>query len=74
MRIELESGTAFSDQASYLADQKMIILSGTHAKFVSGENTISGSKIIINRETGRVTFESTDKQPVEAVIFSNEPL
>jgi len=74
VRIELESGKAFSEQATYLADQKLLILSGTNARFTSGENTISGSKIIVNRENGRVTFESTDKKPVEAVIFSNEQL
>ncbi len=73
VRIELDSGIAISNEAVYHADRKTIVLSG-QAKLIRGENSISGSKITINRENGRVTVESSDKEPVEALIFSNEKL
>lgn len=73
VRIELDSGIALSDEAVYHTKTKELILTG-NAKLIRGENTISGSKITINRENGRVTVESSDKKPVEALIFSNEKL
>lgn len=73
VRIELDSGIALSDEAVYHTKTKELILTG-NAKLIRGENTISGSKITINRENGRVTVESSDKKPVEAFIFSNEKL
>jgi lipopolysaccharide export system protein LptA len=73
VRIELDSGIALSDEAVYHTDIRELILTGG-AKLIRGENTISGSKITINRKNGRVTVESSDKKPVEAFIFSNEKI
>ena len=74
VKIELDNGVATSEKATYNAETKIIVLSGSGTKFVSGDNTISGSVIIVNRDTGKVTFESSSVQPVEAVIFSNGKL
>lgn len=73
VRIELDSGIAISDEAVYHTKTRELILTG-NAKLLRGENTISGSKIIINRKNGRVTVESSGEKPVEAFIFSNEKL
>lgn len=77
VRIELETGVAISDKAVYHSDRKILVLTGlsdSSAKFVRGDNTISGSKITVNRENGQVTFESSSEKPVEAFIFSDEKL
>ncbi len=74
VRIALDGGVASSEKAVYLARTKTLTLSGDSAKFVRGDNAITGSVITVNRESGTVTFESSDEQPVEAVIFSGDTL
>jgi lipopolysaccharide transport protein LptA len=69
VRIELENGVATSEKAVYFTETKILTLSGTPAKFVSGDNTITGRTITVDRETGKVTFEGA-----EAVIFSKDKL
>jgi lipopolysaccharide export system protein LptA len=71
---KLEIGTAYSDKAEYAASTKLLVLTGKDPKFISGENTITGSKITVNRASGTVTFEGGGKSRVEAVIYSKEKL
>ncbi|MFH0729940.1 MAG: LptA/OstA family protein [Pseudomonadota bacterium] len=71
---KLDIGTAYSDRAEYAAATKLLVLTGKEAKFISGENTITGSKITVNRENGMVIFEGGGKSRVEAVIYSKEKL
>lgn len=75
VRIELDEGVATSEMATYNAETRILRLSGSGTKFVSDDNTISGSgsAIIVNRNNGNVTVESSDSQ-VEAVIFSEGDL
>ena len=47
-------------------------MSGNGSKIVSGDNSISGEKITIDRVTGRINVESGDKKRVEAVLYSGE--
>jgi len=70
VRIEIELGVATSERAVYLTETKRLVLSGAPAKFVhvSGDKTITGRTITVDRETGKVTFEGD----VEAVIFSED--
>jgi lipopolysaccharide export system protein LptA len=71
---KLDIGTAYSDQAEYTAATKLLVLTGKEPKFISGENTITGSKITVNRDSGMVIFEGGGKSRVEAVIYSKEKL
>lgn len=71
---KLDIGTAYSDQAEYATATKLLVLTGKEPKFISGENTITGSRITVNRESGMVTFEGGGKSRVEAVIYSKEKL
>jgi lipopolysaccharide export system protein LptA len=71
---KLDIGTAYSDQAEYSTSTKQLVLTGKEPKFVSGENTITGSKITVNRDSGMVTFEGGGKSRVEAIIHSKEQL
>ena len=62
VRIELEHGVATSDKAVYFTDTKKLVLSGTPAKLVGGDDTISGtntgSTITVDQETGMVSIEN----------------
>jgi lipopolysaccharide export system protein LptA len=71
---KLDIGTAYSDQAEYSTHTRQLVLTGKEPKFVSGENTITGSKITVNRDSGMVTFEGGGKSRVEAIIHSKEQL
>jgi lipopolysaccharide export system protein LptA len=73
VEFKLDTGTAYADHAEYKADTRLLILTGKAPRFVSGENTITGSKITVNRDTGMVSFEGGDSR-VEAVIYSKEKL
>ena len=72
VRIEIELGVATSERAVYFTETKRLVLSGAPAKFVhvSGDKTITGRTIAVDRGTGKVTFEGD----VEAVIFSEDNL
>ena len=72
VRIVLDNGVATSEKAVYDAETKRFIISGTGTKFISGKNPITAPVITMNRENGKVTFEGTNHQPVEAVIFPDD--
>ena len=70
VRIEIELGVATSERAVYFKETKILRLSGAPAKFeMDGGNTITGSTITVDRETGKISFDNA-----EAVIFSDGDL
>lgn len=70
VEFKLDIGTAYSDHAEYITETKSLILTGKEPKFISEKNTITGSKITVNRDSGTVTFEGG----ASAEIYSNEKL
>jgi lipopolysaccharide export system protein LptA len=48
----------------------IIILSGENSKVFSEKSSITGSKIVLNRKTGRFKVLGGKKERVEATIFS----
>ena len=70
VRIESEFGVATSISAIYITGTKILRLLGKPAKFIRGDNVISGRIITVNRETGNVTIEGD----TEAVIYSEDTL
>ncbi len=70
VRITMEDNRGVAPHAVYTADNRTLVLSGSGAKLISGENTISGSRIVLNRTEGTITVESEREKRVEAVIFS----
>lgn len=71
---KFDIGTAYADQAEYATDTMLLILTGKAPRFISGENTITGKKITVNRGNGMVEFEGSGSGQVEAIIYSNEKL
>jgi lipopolysaccharide export system protein LptA len=72
VKITLEDRMAISSQAVYTPADRILVLSGSGSKLISGENTISGQKITLNRANGSITVERGKEKRVEAVIFSED--
>ncbi len=70
--IRFDNKRAVSQQAEYIIDTRILILSGAGSKIISGKDSISGEKITIYRTDGRIDVESGDEKPVEAVFFTGE--
>lgn len=71
VKIEFEMGVAASESAIYSPETKTLVLLGTPAKIVGGDDTmtgtITGSMITVNRETSMINVEK-----MEAVIFPED--
>lgn len=64
--IHFENRVAQADQAVYINDTKVLILSGSPARIVSGNDTISGDQITYYQTSGRIEVESGRDRRVEA--------
>ncbi len=72
MKIRFDNRVAVTQQAVYITESRILILTGTGSKVTSGNNSISGSKITLYRVDGRITVESSSEKRVEAVFYSEE--
>jgi len=71
VNIQFDNRLAEADQAVYTAETKTIVLSGENSRITSENNLISGEKIIMYRNDGRIIVESgKNTGRVEAVISS----
>lgn len=70
--IRFDNRRALTQQAEYTTDTRVLVLSGTGSKIISGKDSISGEKITIYRTDGRIEVESGDEKRVEAVFFTGE--
>ena len=72
VKIIMDDQVAHTQHAEYIAAQKIMILTGAGSKIISGNNSISGHKITLFREDGRMHVAGTANEPVEAFFYSNE--
>jgi len=72
VQIVFDQQTAYTQHADYIAEKRLIVLTGAESKIVSGKNTISGQKITLHRDDGRVQVVGSADAPVEAFFYSNE--
>ena len=72
VKIRFENKVAVSDEAVYITKTRVLILSGPNTKITSGNDSISGSKITLYRDGGRINIESNKKNRVEAVFYPGE--
>ena len=68
--IRSENRVAVTDKAEYHADAGTIQLIGPDSKVTSGNNTVTGERITMYRDTDRVSVEKGAKKQVEAVFYS----
>lgn len=64
--------TAEADKAVYLADQKVVELSGEEPRVWSGKNMVRGKKITLFQAEDRTLVEGAGKDQVEATLYVKE--
>ena len=72
VKIDSEDYHAEADKAEYDRTAKTVVLSGKNTKVVSGKNSITGSKIIYNQESGQVKVESSGTKRIKAEFFTKD--
>jgi lipopolysaccharide export system protein LptA len=72
VKIIMENRIGVADKAEYSMNSGDIILTGEPAKVTTGNNSVAGKKIIINRNDNRMTVERGTSQRVEAVLYPEE--
>jgi lipopolysaccharide export system protein LptA len=72
VQIKFDNRVAVTQQAVYITETRVLVLTGTDSKVISGENSISGEKITIYRTDGRIKVESGKEERVEALLYTGE--
>jgi lipopolysaccharide export system protein LptA len=70
VKITSEQYKALADKAEYDTDNKTVVLSGENAKVISGKNSISGSVIRLNQQSGQVKVEGSGTKRIKAEFFT----
>ncbi len=66
--IEFDNRVAKAEKAIYITESRILILTGPKSSITSGKDTVTGEKITLYREDGRIQVESGKKGRVEAVF------
>ena len=74
VRIRFDENIAVSEDAVYVTETRVLVLTGENSKITKGNDSISGSKITLYRDDGRITIEGGEKKDgkkgrVEAVFY-----
>ena len=72
VQIKFDNRVAVTQQAVYITETRVLVLSGADSKVISGDNSISGNKITIYRTDGRIKVESGREERVEALFYTGE--
>jgi lipopolysaccharide export system protein LptA len=72
VHIATDQYTADAERAEYVPATDVLTLSGENARLISGKNTLTGSKIVLNRSEGKALVESSGAERVKAVFFQEE--
>lgn len=72
VQIKFDNRVAVTQQAVYITETRVLVLSGADSKVISGNNSISGEKITVYRTDGRIQVESGKGERVEAVLYTGE--
>ncbi len=72
VQIKFDNRVAVTQQAVYITENRVLVLSGANSKVISGNNSISGEKITVYRTDGRIQVESGKEERVEAVLYPGE--
>jgi lipopolysaccharide export system protein LptA len=68
--ITSEQYNAEAEKAEYDTATMTVILSGKNAKVISGKNSITGSKITLNRKSGQVKVEGSKNKRIKAEFYT----
>ena len=70
--ITFDDKVAMSDQADFFTEKRILVLTGDNSKLTSGNNSITGSRITLYQNDGRITVESNGENRVKAIFYSEE--
>lgn len=70
--IDHENRQAFCDKAIYTASDGLLVLSGERVVVKEEGGSITGKKVILNRDTGEITVTGKNGSPVEAVFDTGD--
>ncbi|MFZ5573381.1 MAG: LptA/OstA family protein [Thermodesulfobacteriota bacterium] len=68
VRIHIDNRVAVADQAVYSANDSMFVLTGEQVEIRSGNDSIKGEKIMINRANGKMDVVGSEKAQAEATF------
>jgi len=71
--VQINTGdmTAHTSEASYISASRLLVLTGPGSTVKSGRNSITGSRITLNRASGRITVENSADNQVRALFFTD---
>jgi lipopolysaccharide export system protein LptA len=72
VKITSEQYNAEAERAEYDTAAMTVILSGKNVRVISGKNSISGSKITLNRKTSQVKVEGSNTKRIKAEFFTKD--
>ena len=72
VKIKLDNKDAETQEAVYMVEERIIILTGENSKIISGKDSVAGSRITLYRDDGRIKVESNAQKRVEAFFFSGK--
>jgi lipopolysaccharide transport protein LptA len=72
VKIRSEQYSADADVAEYDRQSMTITLTGEESKLFSGKNSITGSKIILYQNDGRIKVEGSKNKRIKAIFYSEE--
>jgi len=68
--IKFDDRVATSDHAVYMTETRILILTGPGSTIKSGNNSVTGDKITLYRNDGRIYVESSSEKRVKAIFYS----
>lgn len=69
VKIMMDDKTAFAHKAVYTPDDSVLVLSGTDSKIISNNDSVTGDKITLYRDDGRIVIEGGEDKPVKAIFY-----
>ena len=70
--IRMDDKVAVTEQAVYISETDMLILTGPNSKITSENNSVSGDKITLFRKDDRMIIDGSSGERVEAVLYSTD--
>ncbi len=70
--IKFDDRVATSDRAVYMTETKILILTGPGSTIKSENNSVTGEKITLYRDDGRIIVESGSEKQVKAIFQSGD--
>ncbi len=68
--IKMNGKTAFAKSAQYTTNNQILILTGENVKVISEKNSITGTKIVLDRISGNIKVEGESTNRVKAIFYS----